>query len=366
MPMESVLQIPLYEKPLLRGRHAAEPQSLRPRPFVVGPENSLVNGAVCEILADSQDTFPVIFTAPFGFGKSHLASGLFHTWMANHPECTGKLLTARDFIKQWTTFASTDTLTEFYRIFTPLALLVIEDLQEIVETPMAEEVLVDLLDHLRQHGAKTLFTSSVPLNALTLVPWLASRLRGGVCVAIQPPKAEARREILALADEREKLKITQEAVELLAEYSALAENSVFEMLNIRKQLDMERRTARAPSVTTVEVRTYFNQKAEACSISIADVAKIVVKYYKIRLADVRGKSRKATFVIARDVIYYLLRRMTNFTLTDIGDYFGGRDHTTILHGCHKTEERMKTEPAVRRAVETLYAELRPMIDSPVK
>ena len=326
----------------------------------------MVEAAVREILADTQDTFPVLFYAPFGFGKTHLAVGTYYVWLAGHPGKSGKLISASDFIMQWQTFFSTQTSSEFYLIYDSLDILVMEDLQEIAASEHVQEVLVDILDRLHRRGAKSLFTSTQPLGNLALIPRLASRLRGGVCIPIAQANIETRLAILSLDEHRKEVKFSPDALEALAEYSAETESTLYETLSVLRQLEAQRRLAHTATVTSADVREFFNSKANECSITIADIAKRVAKHCKIRLVDLRSKSRKASLVAARDMVYYLTRKMTRFTLDELGEYFGGRDHTSILHGCKQAEQRLSTDVAFRQTVDTLYAEIRPLINSPVR
>ncbi|MDO4575389.1 MAG: DnaA/Hda family protein [Planctomycetia bacterium] len=369
----NIVSIPLYEKASSRLRSTAfagtdggeAAPKYRLRQFLAGPENHVLAAAIHEILIDGSPKFPILFYGPLGFGKSHLVSGTFYAWQSLHPEGTGKVVEARNFLRQWQTFLKTQKLSEFYHIYHRLDFLVLEDMHEVSLDDQAQGMLVFLLERLRQRNARFLMTSDCPLAELDFQSKLASRIREGVCLRIALSGEEARREILSLEENSRGMKFSDDALELLAHYSTVAEHSVYEMLNVKRQLEMLRKTSGSAAVTSGDVRLFFEQKAENCKITIHDIAKLAAKHFKVKLADLRGKSRQATLVLVRDVVYYLARRMTGFTLAEIGAYFGGRDHTTILHGCSQLEEQLKVDSALRLSVERLYGELRPLIDTPV-
>ncbi|MDO4585549.1 MAG: DnaA/Hda family protein [Planctomycetia bacterium] len=370
MLLPAIVEIPLYEKATapVRSTHDSAGTTVcsfryQVRPFLAGPENHVICSAIHEFFKESSHLFPLLFYAPFGYGKSHLAEGIFHTWQAFHPQGQAKICSARDFSKHWLTFQKTQTITEFYHIYRKLDLLVLEDIHELVTMDATQEVLIYTLDRFYQRNARVVLTSAQPLSVLPLVPKLASRLRGGVSLRIEAPGIETRRAILDLQEHARGMQFSAEALDRLAERSYQAGISVYEMLTNRRQLEWQRRTSEREEVTAWEVERFFEKKTENAPLTIAVIAKTTAKYYGVRLSDLRSKSRRATLVAIRDVVYYLTRKMTQKTFAEIGEYFGGRDHTTILHGYQQVEQRLKTDPDTRRAVEFLYNDLHPMKDA---
>lgn len=369
MLLPAIVEIPLYEKSTtsVRSSHNRAGAGVcafryQVRPFLAGPENHVICSGVHEFLKENSQIFPLLFYAPFGYGKSHLAEGIFHTWQAFHPQSSAKLCTARDFSKHWLTFQKTQTITEFYHIYRKLDLLVLEDIHELVTMDATQEVLIYTLDRLYQRNARVVLTSAQPLSVLPLIPKLASRLRGGVSLRIEAPGFETRRAILDLKEHAKGNQFLPEALDRLAERSCQTGISVYEMLGNRRQLEWLRRTTEREEITAWDVDRFFEKKTENTSLTIAAIAKATAKYYGVRLSDLRSKSRRATLVAIRDVVYYLTRKLTQKTFAEIGEYFNGRDHTTILHGYQLAEQRLKTDPDTRRAVEFLYNDLHPLKD----
>ena len=110
-------------------------------------------------------------------------------------------------------------------------------------------------------------------------------------------------------------------------------------------------------IDAAAVRSYLVGRNGARKPQVSEVAALTARCFSLRLADLRGPSRRRPVVAARDVAMYLARTLTGAMLQQIGLYFGGRDHTTVMHSCRKTEALLKTDPATRQAVEQLQQQL---------
>jgi len=101
------------------------------------------------------------------------------------------------------------------------------------------------------------------------------------------------------------------------------------------------------------IRDYLSQRDSTLRPKLRDIAAATARHFTLRLGDLRGPSRRRPLVAARDVAIYLCRQLTRESLGRIGEYFGGRDHTTILHACRKTGELLQADPAIRQAIDQL-------------
>lgn len=378
--MPPIEEIPFFEKVSMLTRMAESgsayediqnSKSFRAHPFWVGEENKILCSATYEILNNTAHPFLFLFHAPFGFGKTHLVEGLYITWMWRHPQSRGLFLTARDFAKQWLTAQHTRTISEFQNSFKDLKLLVLEDIQDFNGQEAAQEQLVLTLERLRQKGTTVLLTSSVPPSVLTLNSHLISRVREGVIVPILVPEEETRKIILQggfvpSRASKNRTKLTPDGIEEFAKYAHETNLSCYEMLSGQHQLELLGKTSATSRITSADVRAFFSRKIEEDSISVAVIAKLAARYFKVRLTDLRSKSRKAVLVLVRNLVCYLARKLTKATFAEIGEYFGGRDHTTILHGCAQIEQLEKSDPQTQQALKYLQSELRPVVTPPIK
>lgn len=376
---QGVIQIPFYEMlstPVSTGRYAqsaansgqesATGSQRATRPFVVGEENKALSLISYEILQDVPNPLPVYLFAPIGSGKSHFVEGLFITWKVLHPGLRGELLSAGEFSSRLNEAARTQTMQEFQRDFHKLDFLVLEDFHQLAGKAFAQQELIHLLDKLRGHGARVVVTSSVALKHVEVERKLISRVGEGFSVQIQPPGLDSRLAILDLPENRKRGVLAEDARDVLVEYALRSGGTVYDMLSTVQQLDLKRRSQKRRKITPEDVEAHYRQKAAENGLDVAKIARVVGRYYSERLADMRSKSRRASLVAARGVVYYLARKLTDVTLAEIGAYFDGRDHTTILHGIKFIESSLAENDEIRDAVEFLMEELRPSGEVPVR
>ena len=142
-------------------------------------------------------------------------------------------------------------------------------------------------------------------------------------------------------------------LKLLAEGLA---GTVPELLGAMLQLEVPARQE-GRRVDARRVREFLSRRDEALRPKLRDIAALTARHFSLRLADLRGASRRRLVVAARDVAIYVCRQLTSESLGRIGEYFGGRDHTTVLHACRKAQEQMDADPAIRQAIDQLQRKL---------
>ena len=196
--------------------------------------------------------------------------------------------------------------------------------------------------------------SVAPGDSPELSSTLRSRLTGGLVVPLAAAGFEARCEILRRLAHRRHLNLTAEAVELLA---GEFRGTVPDLAGAVARLEMAARLQARP-VNVADVRGLIRQRGQGPAPRVSDIAQVTARHFSLKLSDLRSPSRRQAVVKARGVAMYLARQMTGESLGEIGRYFGGRDHTTVLHGCRKTEGLLKSEPAIHQAVAQLLVQLK--------
>lgn len=355
--MNSVLTIPIRGEPLDCARRSAGDAHGRsgPRDFVVGPENCLVHVAVRSILDGPPNGYnPIVFYGPSGVGKTHLAAGLASAWRAAHRRQKVVYTTAVDFARELADAIETQAVDEFRTKYRSAALLVLDDLSGLVKGKSgklnAQDELVHSLDSLIDEGGWVVITASVAPGALTgVAPTLQSRLLAGLTVPLLPPGPEARLVILRNLAADLQLDLPAAAAQSLADGLSL---TAPELRGVLLQLEIRAR-ARAHPVDIEAVRRFLAERAAGQQPPLKDIAAATAQYFSLKLSDLRGPSRRRALVTARGIAMYLARLSTRESLNQIGKYFGGRDHTTVMHSCQKTATLLKADPAIRRAIEEL-------------
>ena len=321
------------------------------RHFTAGPENPLIASTVDAILGQTAANFnPLVFCGPSGNGKSHLALGILGAWKTRRPDESTLSITAADFAREFHEATETKTVAEFRTPFRDVSLLVMEDLHNLANKSAAQQELLLTIDALLAHGSQVLLTSrTIPDDLTGFSPRLKARLVGGLVLSLATPGVEARTVIIRGLAKLRMMQLSEDVVTCLAE-GLVAPVPIILGVLVRLQVSQD---LSKKEINTASVRDYLNQHHSSPELSIHDIALLTSEHFSLKLSELRSASRRRTITTPRSVAMYLARKLTGNSLDQIGQYFGGRDHTTVSYGCRQTEGRLKTEPTVRQAVQQL-------------
>lgn len=350
--------------------------------YVVGPENCLLAHVSADLLADKCPYNPLVLHGPTGVGKSHLARGLARHLSRQLP--TGSVLfqTGVEFVEafvgSWQLSSSQlgesaaapveqtteprDPLqethesaeSEFRNPYLKLRWWILDDLALLAGKPASQAALCGLLDELWARGGRFIATARVSpggLHELSLP--LRARLSSGLAVSIAPPGCEARQAILERVALERGLELSAEACRTLAE--GLAVNAR-ELAGALLFLDMATRVQRR-AITADDARAFVADSLRRPEPELKRIAKVVAAHFALKTSDLRGASRRQTVVAARGLTIYLARELTSLSLEEIGRFFAGRDHSTVLHAVRTTAERIENEPDLANTASQLTRRL---------
>lgn len=342
-----MLQIPLG--PL----SSADELPLSTTTFLAGPENRQLEVVFRSVLGSGHDSYnPIVLTGPSGCGKTHLARGLAEAWKTCFRR--GSLwTTAADFARAVTEAQETHALEEF-RQRHRVPLLVIEDLGHLEGKPGAQEELVLTLDAQVESGHRVLLTAPrAPTEMTELTPGLRSRLTAGLVVPIALPQLAARMAIVAALAAERGIELSPRTVRLLAES---LEGPVSELSGVL--MELQARAELSQSAIDYEFsRQYLTLRKVNGAPRLREIAAASARHFGLKVAELRGSTRRQAVVRARGVAIFLARRLTANSLQEIGRYFGGRDHTTIIHAFRTTEEAIRDDQVVQEAVAAIQRRL---------
>lgn len=349
--------------------------SFAPGHFLVGPENRLVEVAVRSVLAERQQEScptaptedlasiaccynPLVFHGPSGTGKSHVAQGLAAAWKARNRPQRVVVTTAVDFARELSDAIESQAVDEFRKKYRTAGLLVFEDLGQLATRKSgklsAQEELIHTLDALLAEERWVVVTASAaPVELPGLLPVLQSRLSAGLTVPLAPPGREVRLAVLKQLAALRDVELPEPVAQVLAEGIS---GTVPELAGVLMQLAMPNGFGTEP-IDLRAARRYLAQRNNQPQPSVHEIAVATAKHFSLRLNDLKSPVRRRALVTARGVAVYLARHCGGESLQEIGRYFGGRDHTTVMHSCRRTEQMLDSDPSIHEAVERLRKEL---------
>lgn len=336
------------ERPRLRGRYRESIAAALLVPyFIAGNENRLATH-ICQT-NDSifQMANPLLLIGPVGVGKTAIALHVATKESLRYPnvEFSVRYLPAVDFARSYAEAVDSDDLLQFQSDIDSVPVLVIDDLQLIAGKSTAQDELASRIDSRCTKGLPTILTCRrIPGEVKGLRAGLVSRTLPGLTVPLHPPEQDARRMLLSELVIKQGLELTDDALATLNDL--LPPNASIRVMDAAiKQLDLWCRMNESDP-TGAAIRDAIDSSCQTDRLAISNIAKAVARCSGLKTADLRSKSRKKSVVQARSLSMYLSRKLTQRSLNQIGEYFGGRDHSTVLHSIRKIESCIDTDPAV--------------------
>ena len=313
--------------------------------FVLGASNELAHAASIAVSENIGKTYnPLLIYSDVGLGKTHLLHAIGNRLSQDGSKFY--YLTCEEFTNEFIKAIRTNKTELFRNKYRNADALLLDDIQFLMGKEQTQEGFFHTFNSLHLAGKQIVITSDRPISSLKLLEdRITSRLSGGLVVDIQLPDYETRIDILKKKALIKGIKIKQEILESLSNklYHNIREmegslNKVLALSELTgKELDIE---LVEELLGSSETNSYF-----------ADPEQIILKvakYFQIEIADLKGKSREQSLVIARQIAMFILREDSQMNLTTIGLLFGGRDHTTVLHGIRKIQTDAATNQNLRR------------------
>ncbi len=315
--------------------------------FVVGAGNRFAHAvslAVAEVPAKAYN--PLFIYGGVGLGKTHLMHAIGHYAHELYPDMKILYITSEDFTNQLIRAMQNNANQEFRDRFRNVDILLVDDIQFIAGKHGTEEEFFHTFNHLREAGKQIIMTSDKPPKEIAkLEERLCSRFEGGLLADIQRPDFETRLAILRKKAEFEKLVISEEILDLIAEK---IETNVRELEGSLTRLTAYSSLTRRPidmQLAREALRELFSH-TETRRITCDSIQEAVATYYGITVEDLKSPRRNHEVTVPRQIAMYLAREMMGLSLTKIGDAFGGRHYTTVMSSIEKVEESIKQSPSL--------------------
>jgi len=340
----------------------ASAQGMNPRntfeTFVVGSNNQFAHGAAVAVAKAPAKTYnPFFVYGGSGLGKTHLLQAIGHSVLQNHKSSRVVYLSSEQFTNEFIDAIQHGTLVKFRKKYRSADVLMIDDIQFLAGKERSQEEFFHTFNTLHDGHKQIVLSSDRPASEIEkLEQRLVSRFEWGMTAELQPPDMETRIAILKKKAANLNISLDPWVIEFLADRIRN---------NVRRLEGALMRVASYRSLSDREVtrevienllRDIFQEQARR-AVTIEQIQRKVAEHFDVRLADMTSKRRPANIAFPRQVAMYLSRELTNTSLSDIGDAFGGKDHGTVIHACKLVKRRIEEDEQTRHIVRLLDSQL---------
>ena len=326
--------------------------------FVQGEGNKLAAGAALAV-ADNPGSFynPLFIFGGVGLGKTHLMQAIGHQMLAEKPNAKVVYIQSETFVNDFINSIKNKTQDEFREKYRTCDLLLVDDIQFFAKKEGIQEEFFHTFETLYNDQKQIVMTSDrLPNEIPALSERLVSRFTWGLQVEITPPDLETRIAILRKRAESDGLSVDDSTLNYIA---SQVDTNIRELegalVKVQAHATIEREDININLAKEALTDLKLVQKNRGLQIS--KIQEVVANYFQTSTSELKGKKRVKQIVVPRQIAMYLSRELTDASLPKIGQEFGGKDHTTVMHACDKIGRAIKTDSDIKSAVYDLKAML---------
>ncbi|MCX5801344.1 MAG: chromosomal replication initiator protein DnaA [Candidatus Eisenbacteria bacterium] len=356
-----------------RSSVAFDESQLNPRftfaTFVVGSSNQMTHAACLAVAEKPAVVYnPMFIYGGVGLGKTHIMQAIGHYIRGERPTSRVYYVSSEKFMNEMIDAIQHGRTMEFKRKYRSADMLLIDDVQFLAGKESTQEEFFHTFNSLYDAQKQIVVTSDRPPKEIHMLEErLISRFNGGLVTDIQPPDLETRIAILQKKGEVEHVRLPDDVALLIASH---IKSNIRELEGSLLRLLAFASLASIPSseLTCAFAKEVLKEliKTPERSLRIDDIQKTVADYFRLPVEAIKGKRRTSSIVFPRQIAMYVCRKMTDFSLADIGTRFGNRDHTTVLYACDKIEKLLDSDKTVRETIDRIIALVSSFLCSPVK
>jgi chromosomal replication initiator protein len=321
--------------------------------FVIGENNKFAANAAIAIAKNPGTAYnPCLIYGGVGLGKTHLMQAIGNlAW--KEKGCKIIYVTAESFTNEFVESIQHNTTKAFKDKYRTADLLLIDDIHFLQKKTETQEELFHTFNALYDANKQIIFTCDRPVSELkNLSDRLRSRFERGLNVDLQPPSYETRCAILSKKVESRGVDIPADVINLIAKnISSNVRDLEASLTKLIAYAELTQRTVTLESAQQ-QLRDSFGAPKQN-NVTIETIQKVVAEYFSLSFNDLKGKKRTKAISFPRQLAMYIAREITEYSTTELGMEFGGRDHTTVMHGCQSIEQRLKAEPSLETTIQKL-------------
>lgn len=348
------------QEKVIRNTHAADINLNRKYTFdefVSGSSNQFAYAAAMAVANNPATTYnPLFIYGGVGLGKTHLVNAIGNSILKKSPQMRICYYTSEKFMNELINSLRYNRMDEFRNKFRSMDILLIDDIQFIAGKERTQEEFFHTFNALYESHKQIIVTSDkFPKDIPGLEERLRSRFEWGLIADIQPPDVETKLAILKMKAEQNNIKLPEEVALFLA-------NSICN--NVRELEGYLIRIGAYASLTSTAVTLEMARDVlkdilieRNRELSVEEILKKVSSHFNIKISDIKSAKRLKAVVLPRQIAMYLSRQLTSSSYPEIGERFGGKDHSTIIHAIRKIEKLMENDFQIRSTIESLKNEL---------
>lgn len=322
--------------------------------FVVGNSNRFAHAASLAVAEGPSKAYnPLFLYGGVGLGKTHLMHAIGHYALEENPNISVVYVTSETFTNDLINAIGKKSMVDFRNKYRNVDILLVDDIQFVAGKESTQEEFFHTFNALYEANRQIIISSDRPPKDIpTLEERLRSRFEWGLITDIQPPDLETRIAILRKKATDDKLVISQDVLAYIATH---IQSNIRELEGALVRVIAHCNLHNSPiNVETVADALKDILKAPAHKpITMDGIQEVVAEHYGIKVAEMKSKRRTRNITFPRQIAMYLARELTDSSLPEIGEFFGGRDHTTVMHAYEKIESELKIDPSLQSAIKEL-------------
>jgi chromosomal replication initiator protein len=327
--------------------------------FIVGENNSFAANASIAIAKNPGTAYnPCLIYGGVGLGKTHLIQSIGNYIYTENQKSRVVYVTSETFINEFIQSIQQGKNHQFKNRYRNVDVLLIDDIHFLQGKNQTQEELFHTFNALYESNKQMVFTCDRPVSELKhLTDRLRSRFERGLNVDLQPPNFETRYAILKRKVEDKRAPIDDQVIELISKNittnvrdleSALTKLIAYSDI-LSKKITVD--------IAQEQLKDVFSNPKQS-NITIEIIQRAVAEYFNLSPFDLRGKKRTKAIAFPRQIAMYITRTITEYSTTEVGLEFGGRDHTTVMHACQRIESRMKADPYLEPTIQRLMRRIK--------
>ena len=325
--------------------------------FVIGPNNQLAHAAAQAVAVNPGESYnPLFIYGDAGLGKTHLMHAAGQAALKNYNDLIIEYITTEEFTNDLISGIREDKMNAFRNRYRTIDMLLLDDVQFIANKPQTQEELFHTFNSLYESGKQIILSSDRPPKDIpTLDSRIRSRFEMGLITDIQPPDFETRVAILEQNAEYREVDVPTEVIEFIAKHITSnireLEGALIRVI-IHGSMQNEKLNREIAAKALADVFTQSNE-----NLSMDDLLSIVAKHFDIKAQDIKSKGRRKELVVPRQIAMYIIRETTTHSFPEIGQFFSGRDHSTVMYAVQKVSKKIESDESFADLVRSIKSEV---------